>query len=71
MIDPEFIGPYATTNIVSAALVVSAYKCPRVTLILFVLIFLAAGVFNSYIALTNPEDYLLYGDIAVLLTFKG
>ena len=70
MIDPEFIGPYATTNIASAVLVVSAYKWPRVTLILFILIFLAAGVFNSYIALTDPEDYLLYGDMAVLEVYR-
>lgn len=70
MIPPEYLGPYIGSNIVSAALLLSAFKWPRLTRVLFVLIFLAAGLFNMYTALTRPEEYLGYGEMAVLELYR-
>jgi hypothetical protein len=70
MISREFLGPYLGTNIVSAALVFSAIKWPRLTRVLFVVIFVAAGLFNTYTALTQPDVYLDYGDMAVLDVYR-
>ena len=71
MIPPEFLVPYLTTNIVSAVLIVSAIRWPNLTRVLFVLLFLAAGLFNSYTVLTDPEVYHLYGEMAVLPIYRG
>ena len=68
---PELLGPYLGSNIISAALVVTAVKWPRVTRVLFVIIFLAAGVFNAYTAITEPEAYLMYDDMAVLDVYRN
>jgi len=54
MIPAEYVGPYLGSNIVSAALVLAAMKWPRLTHVLFVLIFPAAGLFNIYTVLTQP-----------------
>jgi hypothetical protein len=70
MIPREFLGPYLGFNIVSAGLVFAAFKWPRLTRVLFVLIFVAAGLFNTYTALTQPEAYLDYGDMAVLDVYR-
>ena len=70
MIDPEFIIPFTISNIVSVALLISAYKWPRIARILFVLIFLVAGLFNIFTAMTEPEAYLIYGDMAVLEIYR-
>jgi len=70
MIGPEFIAPYTISNIVSVVLLVSAYRWPRISRILFVLIFLIAGLFNIYTAMTEPEAYLFYGDMAVLEPYR-
>ena len=48
----------------------SAIKWPRLTRILFVLIFLAASLFNTNTALTQPEVYQTYGDMAVLELYR-
>ena len=71
MLPSEFLGPYLGSNIISAALVVAAVKWPRVTRVLFVIIFLAAGIFNAYTAITEPEAYLMYDDMAVLDVYRN
>ncbi len=71
MLSPEFLGPYLGSNIISAALVFAAVKWPRVTRVLFVTIFFAAGVFNAYTAITEPEAYMMYADMAVLDVYRN
>ncbi len=71
MLPSEFLGPYLGSNIISAALVVAAAKWPRVTRVLFVIIFLVAGIFNAYTAITEPEAYLMYADMAVLDVYRN
>jgi len=71
MIDSEFIGPYIVTNIVSATLILLATKWPRLTRIVFILIFVSAGLFNIYTALTRPEAYHLYGDMVALELYRN
>ncbi len=68
---PEVLVPYIITNTVSIALLFSAIKWPRLTRVLFILIFLAAGIFNIYTALTQPEAYHLYGDMVVLELYRS
>lgn len=71
MLSSEFLGPYLGSNIISAALVVAAVKRPRLTRALFVTIFLVAGMFNAYTAITEPEAYLMYADLAVLNVYRN
>lgn len=70
MIPAEYIGPYGGSNVFSLALLVLAIKWPRPTRYLFVLVFVAAGMFNTYTALTQPELYLNYAELAVLDIYR-
>lgn len=70
MIPREFLGPYLGSNIISTGLVFAAVKWPRLTRVPFVLIFVAAGLFNTYTAHTQPDVYLDYGDMAVLDVYR-
>lgn len=70
MIEPEFLMPYLMTNAVSLALVFLAFKRHRLTRLLFILIFLLAGLFNIYTAFNDPDSYLDYGDMAVLSFYR-
>lgn len=47
-----------------------AFRFPRPARALFVLLFLAAGTFNIYTAITNPQAYLAYADLAVLKIYR-
>jgi hypothetical protein len=71
IITSEYLGPYIGFNIFAVTLVFLAIKWPRLARALFVLIFLAAGLFNIYTALTQPEEYLNYGDMAVLELYSS
>ena len=66
----EYLVPYIVSNIVAIGLLVVAVIWPRVARLLFVLIFLAAGLFNAFTALTQPEAYLMYGQLAVLKIYR-
>ncbi len=70
MIPPEYLVPYLASNVIAIALVLLALKQPRVTRILFVLIFLAASFFNSYSVITDPIAYLMYGDLTFLDLYR-
>jgi len=65
MIPSDYLGPFIVTNTVSVALIVLAIVRPRATRTIFVVIFLAAGAFNAYTALSQPEVYLAYGSLAI------
>jgi hypothetical protein len=71
MIPQEFLIPFLVTNIISAALVFSAIRWPRLTRVLFVLIFGAAGLFNIYTAVTEPQVYQTYKELAVLAFYRN
>ena len=71
MIPQEFLLPYLVTNIISAALLFAAFKWPRLTRVLFVLIFTAAGLFNIYTAITEPQVYQTYKELAVLAIYRN
>ena len=71
MIHQEFLLPYLVTNIISAALVFLAFRWPRLTRVLFVLIFAGAGLFNIYTAITEPSVYQTYKELAVLAFYRN
>lgn len=60
-----YLIPYLISNFIAVALLVSAFKLPTITRWLFVVIFLAAGLFNTYTAALNPLAYLMYGEMAM------
>ncbi len=70
MIQPEYLGPYIGSNIIAVALIVVAVLRPKIARAIFALTFLAAGVFNAYTALTQPEAYLTYGELAFLPFYR-
>ena len=70
MIPKQYIAPYLISNAVSVGLLVAAIVRPRLALGLFVFVFLAAGLFNTYTVLTEPEVYWDYEGMAVLKVYK-
>jgi hypothetical protein len=70
IVPAEFLIPYLVSNAVSLALVLAAPKWPRPVRVLFVLIFLGAGSFNAYMAMSQPEGYLVYGRWALLPAYR-
>ena len=70
MIPQEFLIPYFVSNFISAVLVFSALRWPRLNRVLFVLIFGAAGLFNIYTAATEPEIYQTFKELAVLAFYR-
>ncbi len=71
MISSEILGPYLVSNLFSVALATVAFKWPRLSRFLFVAIFVAAGFFNAFMALTEPEAYLSYADMAILNSYRS
>lgn len=70
MLPTEHLRPILITNGVAVALVLLALKWPRITRTLFAVIFFAAGLFNAYTALTQPEVYLDYANMAALDLYR-
>ena len=70
MIPEEYIIPYVISNAVSVGLLAVAIVRPRLALGLFVFVFLGAGLFNSYTALTEPEVYWDYEGMAVSKVYR-
>ena len=68
MIPQEYILPVIISNLVAIVLILTAIRWPRATRWIFSLIFLAAGIFNAYIALTDPQVYVDgYGELVIPL----
>jgi hypothetical protein len=61
MIPREWLVPYLISNAVAVILLLFAFKRPEVTRWACVLIFLAAAVVNSRLAIIRPLDYVDYG----------
>jgi hypothetical protein len=70
VIPEQYIAPYLISNAVSVGLLVIAIIRPRLAPGFFVFLFLAAGLFNTYTALTEPEVYWDYEGMAVLELYK-
>lgn len=66
LISSAYLAPFLVSNAVAAGLILLAIKWPRLAHGLLVFVFLAAGAFNIYTALTKPESYLDYVNWATL-----
>ncbi|MEJ2148165.1 MAG: hypothetical protein P8Z40_01660 [Chloroflexota bacterium] len=66
----EYLVPYVVSNCVAVLLLIVAYLWPKVARWLFVGIFIAAGLFNVYTAITQPEAYLMFGGTALLRLYR-
>ena len=62
--------PYLITNALALVLVFLAFKKHRMTRLIFILIFLLAGLFNLYTILVNPEFFNYYADKAFLNIYR-
>ncbi len=58
--------PYTISQIVFVFLLIASWRWFRVARILWIVIFLAAGIFNWNTVTTEPQVYLMYADSAVL-----
>ena len=71
MIAQEFIVPYIISNIFSLVLIFICYKWPKAGKITWGMIFMIAGAFNIYTALSNPQIYVeAFGPSAVLSFYR-
>jgi hypothetical protein len=66
MIEPGFTLPYFALIAISLGVVWLSIKRHRLTRLLFILIFLLAGLINIFIAFTRPEVYQYYGGMAIV-----
>jgi len=70
-ISPEYLGPYIGSNVVAIALLLVAALWPKVARVLFIVIFLVAGIFNAYSVITQPVAYVEgYGELAVFKLYQ-
>lgn len=67
----EYLGPFIVANIVALLFLAAAINLTRLARVLFVILFLAAGVFNIYTAFTKPQAYLVFGDLAILDVYRN
>ena len=65
MIPPGVVTPFILSNAFVIGLLIVAVFWPRVARVIFVVLFLGAGLFNGYTALTEPEAYLTYAEFAI------
>jgi hypothetical protein len=70
-IPPEYLGMVIGSNVVAIALLLVAALGPKVARVLFIVIFFAAGIFNAYSVITQPEAYVeIYGEVAVFKLYR-
>ena len=58
----EMFGAYIGSNIVAVVLLLAAFRWPRFVRWIFLVSFLAAGLFNAATAISEPEAYLMYAE---------
>ena len=66
----EYLGPYITSNVIVAALLVAAWFWPKITRYLFALMFLAASIANTTAVLRDAPSYLEYRQFALLQVYR-
>ena len=57
--------PFTITNVLSIILIFICYRWPKVGKIVWGIIFIAAGMFNFYTSISNPQAYLGYSRGAI------
>lgn len=62
--------PYTITHVITFSLIFVCYKWPKIGKVTWGIIFILAGLFNIYTAMSNPQAYLIYGSHAVGLYQK-
>jgi hypothetical protein len=63
----EYLVPYFASNVIGVAILLAAFKAPRLARVLLAALFAWAAFTNTRIALSNPAVYLEYGG----LTWSG
>ena len=71
MIEYDSLIPYLVTNAIALVLVFLAFKRHRLTRLIFILIFLLAGLFNIYTVITQPDFFNHYADKAFLDIYRS
>ena len=66
----EYWPQYLISNSIALVVLFLAWKKPTAARLSFGVIFLAAGIVNTLVAITNPADYLNYGKFAVLQIYR-
>lgn len=67
----EYWIPYLISQIVFLFLLFAGLRWFPVGRLLWIIIFLAAGIFNFYTASTQPEAYVMYAEGALLPFYKN
>jgi len=62
--------PYTITHVIAFLLIFICYKWPKIGKVAWGIIFIFAGIFNIYSAISNPQIYLGFGQDAVGLYQK-
>ena len=70
MIPSEWLVPYLISNAVAVLLLLTAFKRPEVTRWACVVIFLAAAVVNTRLAIIRPLDYVDYGGFTPFALYR-
>jgi hypothetical protein len=69
-IPQQYIVPYAISNAIALSLLIVAFKWPNVSRWGIALTYLWAAPFNSWIALTNPEQYQGFAEFALVPWYR-
>lgn len=67
---PEHVLPYGISNAIAVVTVLIAYAQPAIARWIIALIFAYASVFNGQLALTRPEEYQGFADLAILPFYR-
>ncbi len=62
---------YTISQIVFIFLLIASWRWFRVARMLWIVIFLAAGIFNWFTVIKEPQAYLVYAESAVLPFYKN
>ena len=63
--------PFTISQIVFIFLLIASWRWFRVARMLWIVIFLAAGIFNWNTVINEPQSYFVYADSAVLPFYKN
>jgi len=68
---PQYLIAYLISNTIAIALLLLAWKQPRIARVSFSVLFIWACYTNWHLALTKPNDYLFYGNLTFLSSYKN
>ena len=67
---PQYLIAYIIANVFALTLLFLSWKQPRVARALFSFLFIWACYTNWHVALTRPNDYMFYANLALLDSYK-